>query len=733
MNAHAPNDAWGWIWGLGYRAIVPIKPNDKAPGVLTEDGWVGLKTWQRLYPSAADVDRYRNMGAGIGIRCEKGLLAIDADTMDAALSAAVETEITARVGTLPQRIGQAPKKLFLLRTTPDYFHPKILFDGGQIDVRTYGQFVASGVHPKTGANYQWVRALPPAEDLPFVAPSDLNTLWAALRDLLPNGRFTGSTGLTVAVDPETLRGSVARVRRALELTPNDYADRNTYINVLTAVRGALPDDLEDAWDLVWPWCETWRGPNGEENEEDVVRRDFDSLKPQALGIGFLEDVANTRSHGSLIAERYHEDPVETRTLSPGEESIFPPEEKIAPPPPPNLTGTPYDFPDLAALPPREFLYGTHYLRRYVSATIAPTKVGKSSLGVVEALAMCSGKPLLGVRPTGLWRVRIWNGEDPREELVRRIGAAMTFHGLTREDIGDRLLVDSGRDMPICTAKMVSGATTVVAPVMGALEAALRAQRVDVLIIDPFVKSHGVSENDNVAIDAVARQWNELAGRCGAAVDLVHHSRKMNGGEASIEDARGASALVSAARSARVLARMTKREGERAGRSKDHRRFFRFADASSNMAAPASEDEAWMELTSVDLHNAIFADDGALKWPSDQVGVVRLSSVRGALDEEETSEAHLEAERAALTELASGDWRQDSQSRDAWAGVPIARAYGLSLDDLDDKMRVKTILKAWIKSGKLITESRRDATRQPRSFVKTVEQVVISRSISDLFG
>ena len=140
----------------------------------------------------------------------------------------------------------------------------------------------------------------------------------------------------------------------------------------------------------------------------------------------------------------------------------------------------------------------------------------------------------------------------------------------------------------------------------------------------------------------------------------------------------------------------------------------------------------MEIRSIDLNNATFDDDGVLKWPSDQVGVVRMSNVRGALDEEAASGEHADAEHAALTELASGDWRQDSQARDAWAGVAIARAYNLSLDDADDKTRVKAILKHLIKSGKLTTESRKGKDRHPVSFVKTVE-FKPEKTSSDLFG
>ena len=75
-------------------------------------------------------------------------------------------------------------------------------------------------------------------------------------------------------------------------------------------------------------------------------------------------------------------------------------------------------------------------------------------------------------------------------------------------------------------------------------------------------------------------------------------------EASIEDARGASALVSAVRSARALAKMTKAEGDRLGLAEGVRRsLFRFTDASSNMAPPvAGELKRWLRLVSVGLGN-----------------------------------------------------------------------------------------------------------------------------------
>jgi len=56
---------------------------------------------------------------------------------------------------------------------------------------------------------------------------------------------------------------------------------------------------------------------------------------------------------------------------------------------------PYDAPDPTKIPRRDWLYGYHYMRRIVSATIGPGGIGKSSLGLVEAVGMALGRDLLG--------------------------------------------------------------------------------------------------------------------------------------------------------------------------------------------------------------------------------------------------------------------------------------------------------------------------------------------------
>src|SRR5690606_20168468 len=95
--------------------------------------------------------------------------------------------------------------------------------------------------------------------------------------------------------------------------------------------------------------------------------------------------------------------------------------------------------------PREWLYGHHLIRKYVSATIAPGGVGKSTLTITDAVAIASGKALLGIKPHAAMTVWLLNLEDPRDEMERRVVAACLHHGIEPAEIAGRLFLDSGRD------------------------------------------------------------------------------------------------------------------------------------------------------------------------------------------------------------------------------------------------------------------------------------------------
>ena len=226
--------------------------------------------------------------------------------------------------------------------------------------------------------------------------------------------------------------------------------------------------------------------------------------------------------------------------------------------------TPFKHRNLATFPRRQFVYGRHYVRRFLSATLAPGGVGKSSLSIVEAISMGSAENLLGIQPVKPLRVWYWNGEDPREEIERRVEIACLHFNVDPALIEGRLSIDSGRDTEIIIAEQTKSGTKIAVPVVDALIDALKAGEFDALIIDPFVSAHRVTENDNNAIDVVAKSFGRIAGAANCSVETVHHVRKTGGAEVTAEDGRGASSHVAAARSVRVLNPMNQKEAEQTG-------------------------------------------------------------------------------------------------------------------------------------------------------------------------
>ncbi|GJD47022.1 hypothetical protein AFCDBAGC_4907 [Methylobacterium cerastii] len=374
---------------------------------------------------------------------------------------------------------------------------------------------------------------------------------------------------------------------------------------------------------------------------------------------------------------------------------------------PAIKAARFEWIEPSAIPVREWLLGRHLIRKFISATVSPGGIGKSSLVIAEALSMVTGRDLIGSQPHGRFKVWYINLEDPMDELQRRVMATALHYELDDSDLAGRLFVNSGRDTRVVVAEQNRAGLMIAHPVIEQIRATILANMIDVLIIDPFVSSHAVSENDNGAINAVATVWAEIADHCGCAVELVHHARKTGGNEVTVEDSRGASALLSKARAARVLNPMSREEGERLG-VEQPRLHFRVDGGKANLAPPASDGSKWFKLASVPLGNG---PPGLLDY-GDSVGVVTAWEKPDPF--ESVTLADLQAAQAAVR--AGGPWRENVQARD-WVGMPIAHALRLNPDDRKDREKVKGLLRAWIGTGMFVVVTGMDEKHKPRPFVE----------------
>ncbi len=668
------------------------------------------KGWQKSTPTVESIAHWRaatNTGIILGHQADgSDLIAIDIDTLDPTLALEIEKKTQALLGANPLvRIGRAPKRLLIYHCAIPRKIKVWLPNNEAVEILTEGQqFICDGVHPDTGEIYYWPHQSSPEtvalEDVPATTPDAIQSLldWLCRekggRLSAPAGAKPNGTGPHPYVGPTTTPiGGFHTDDREGRMT------RLVWAAVVGAYREAPFIDTATAEALsrkVWLDYLAHTESRIAGSPDTLTAR----LEREGRGLSLFTvkwQRAIAQWDGKVAEAAALPDP-NPDTRQGGAGGAIPQAAATSSNP---LFFTPYTWRDPATIPPRRFLYGRHYIRQFLSVDIAPGGVGKSSLAIADAVAMVAHKPLLGLLPTERVKVAYWNGEDPLDELHRRVQAVALHHGLVPEDLNGRLFIDSGRLLPLIIARQSRDIITVDQAVVDAIIASITAGGIDVLIIDPFIASHQVSENDNNAIELVSKTWAHIADVTNCSINLIHHSRKTNGEEVTIEAGRGASALIDASRSVRALNQMTKEEAEKTG-IKNRRLYFRVDDGKSTLMPP-TEAATWYHLASIDLPN------GPMGTTGDQVGVVTVWTLPDAFSGLDAADL-----RTVQNEVGGGKWRENIQANN-WVGKAVAKALALTLPD--DKLRIKTLVAAWLKSGALVIVSGFDAQRRERDFVE----------------
>jgi hypothetical protein len=252
--------------------------------------------------------------------------------------------------------------------------------------------------------------------------------------------------------------------------------------------------------------------------------------------------------------------------------------------------------------PRSWLLALTFCRRFISGLLSQGAAGKTAVRIAQALALATGRALTGEHVFVRSRVLLVCLEDNLDELRRRVRAAMLHHGVTADDVRGWLFYWAPTGSKIAEHR---DGSRVVVP--GDLEQQVRtfidAHKIDLVIFDPFVKTHTAEENDNTAIDAVACILARIAGDLDVAVDVLHHERKAGSPEAGdINRGRGASSFRDAARLFYTLTPMTETEREQFGLAEAERRSLVRVDSAKVNIAPRSIETRWFRIVGVWLGN-----------------------------------------------------------------------------------------------------------------------------------
>ena len=130
-----------------------------------------------------------------------------------------------------------------------------------------------------------------------------------------------------------------------------------------------------------------------------------------------------------------------------------------------------------------------------------------------------------MRPRKRLRVWVWNGEDPVDELRRRILAICLHYGIDTAELEGWLYIDSGRQTEIVLAVQGKAGVVVNSDVINDVKDTIIQEKIEVVVFDPFVSTHQVPENDNTGIDLVVKTCARIADATGCAFEIVHHARK----------------------------------------------------------------------------------------------------------------------------------------------------------------------------------------------------------------
>ena len=342
--------------------------------------------------------------------------------------------------------------------------------------------------------------------------------------------------------------------------------------------------------------------------------------------------------------------------------------------------------DEMTMPRRQWLYGTSYIRGYISVLASAGGVGKTSLTIVEALSIATGMPLLDEEVHDQGNVWLINLEDPRSELNMRVLAAMKHYGLKKDDVYGRLFIDGEDDIKIVMAAEGRDGLVTNDALAAYFQEKIISENITTVIVDPFVSVSQVNENSNTSIQVVVAMFRAIARNANCSVTLVHHTRKGNGEDANVDSIRGAGSLIGAARTARIINKISVEDAMQLGFPEDQcSGMFRVDDAKQNLAA-ATDKSLYRRIIGVQIANG--------EW----IGVCISMKKPDHFDSITTKDA-MRVQRVVGKQAESDPYRENVQSKQ-WVGVAIAQELGLDIDEQAVKTRVKAIVRTWVKTDVL---------------------------------
>jgi hypothetical protein len=671
------------LWDAGFRPVPVYNWDDEALPERDRGKRPMGEDWRELAlkdPPAAVEYPPHERALNTGILCD-GLRAIDVDIDASTIAARVRSIAVATLGEGPIRMrGQSARHLILYRAAEGQPRKRVLKGTyGKIEVLGAGQqFAAFGRH-QTGADLTWTE--PPGaccvDTLPAVTEAQITAFLTACAPVInaepPKAASEASeAGATSAAGQQA---EFLRVAEALAAIPNDGPPDWEYWNKIGLAVWAATGGSAGGAEAFAAWSA--RHPAYNQQATANRWRHYATSPPTQIGAGTLFHLAQE-------ARQKREPPSEdeaTREETPPKED----EDDL-------LKGIWDAGQDDYVIQPRGWLLGKVFCRRFLSSLIADGGVGKTALRIAQLLSLAIGRSLTGEYVHRRCRVLFLSLEDDKDELRRRVYAALRHYSIDPAYLKGWLYLDAPKGLKLA---VMNGRGI---PEVGVLERYLRKAittlKLDVVALDPFVKTHGLAENDNNAMDLVCDRLATIAIDLDCAIDSPHHTSK---GPATAGDAnrgRGASSIKDAGRLVYTLTPMTPEEGQLFDLSEAERRSLVRMDSGKVNIAPPSTEATWFRLIGQPL------DNGTADYPhGDEVQTV---------EPWEPPATWAGLDPALLNRILDDiDAGMANGQRYSAAGPATARAaWRVVQKHAPDKSEkaCRAVINAWLKSGTLFSES-----------------------------
>ena len=258
--------------------------------------------------------------------------------------------------------------------------------------------------------------------------------------------------------------------------------------------------------------------------------------------------------------------------------------------------------DNEPIPPRGWLLGNLLCRQFLSAIFGDGAVGKTAVMIAMALSLATGRALIGEHVFLRCPVLLVCFEDGKNELRRRLTAAMLRYSVSKADIQGYLFITaiSRADAKLASAK---GGGMMAGKLGAALERSIIRRGAAAVFLDPFAKIHSVGENDNSAIDFVVEILSDIAIKHDCALCAPHHTRKGPADPGNADIGRGAGSLKDGFRLCYTLSPMSQAEGETFGLSAEDRLSLIRLDSGKVNLLRRSANARWFRFIGVPIGNA----------------------------------------------------------------------------------------------------------------------------------